>query len=144
MGIEQLSAGSPLRPRGVIIRQQVLVSSLQAQLGDLVEMDTNAAQKRWRIRPLCVGCGRYAPEFEKRWKRFAQAVGRSWRVDETYIKFEGNSHSYRAVDRAGRTVDFRLRLMSRPPRRFFEGDQRPARCSRTITLDGYAASHRGA
>ena len=34
--------------------------------------------------------------------------------------------------------------MSRPPRRFFgKCDQRPARCSpRTITLDGYAASHR--
>ena len=29
---------------------------------------------------------RYGPEFEKRWKRFARAVGRSWRVDETYIK----------------------------------------------------------
>jgi transposase-like protein len=29
---------------------------------------------------------RYAPEFEKRWRRFAQAVGRSWRVDETYVK----------------------------------------------------------
>ena len=34
---------------------------------------------------------RYAPEFEKRWKRFAQAVGRSWRVDEGYTsKFEAN------------------------------------------------------
>ena len=26
---------------------------------------------------------RYAPEFEKRWRRFARAVGQSWRVDET-------------------------------------------------------------
>jgi hypothetical protein len=24
----------------------------------------------------------YAPEFAKRWRRFAEAVGRSWRVDE--------------------------------------------------------------
>src|SRR5216683_6344013 len=32
---------------------------------------------------------RYAPEFEKRWRRFAQAVGRSWRVDETYVKIRG-------------------------------------------------------
>jgi transposase-like protein len=29
---------------------------------------------------------RYAPEFEKRWRRFARAVGRSWRVDETYVE----------------------------------------------------------
>ena len=26
---------------------------------------------------------RYTPEFEKRWRRYAVAVGRSWRVDET-------------------------------------------------------------
>ena len=25
----------------------------------------------------------YTPEFEKRWRRYALAVGRSWRVDET-------------------------------------------------------------
>ena len=25
----------------------------------------------------------YAPEFEKRWQRYARSVGRSWRVDET-------------------------------------------------------------
>jgi hypothetical protein len=28
----------------------------------------------------------YTPEFEKRWHRHAFAVGRSWRVDETYVK----------------------------------------------------------
>ena len=33
---------------------------------------------------------RYAPEFEKRWRRFAGAVGRSWRVDEAYVKIRGN------------------------------------------------------
>src|SRR6266487_4833008 len=32
---------------------------------------------------------RYAPEFEKRWRRFTQAVGQSWRVDETYVKIRG-------------------------------------------------------
>jgi transposase-like protein len=29
---------------------------------------------------------RYAPEFEKRWRRIARAVGQSWRVDETYSR----------------------------------------------------------
>ena len=89
---------------------------------------------------------RYAPEFEKRWRRFARAVGRSWRVDETYVKIRGEwRYLYRAVDRAGRTVDFRL-----SPRRdvaaakafFRRAIKSQQRCPRTITLDGYAASHR--
>jgi transposase-like protein len=45
---------------------------------------------------------RYASEFEKRWKRFAQAVGWSWRVDETYVKIRGEwCYLYRAVARRG-------------------------------------------
>ena len=32
---------------------------------------------------------RYTPEFEKRWHRYALAVGQSWRVDETYVKIKG-------------------------------------------------------
>jgi transposase-like protein len=48
----------------------------------------------------------YTPELEKRWRRYAVAVGRSWRVDETYVKIKGEwCYRYRAVDRAGRTVD---------------------------------------
>ena len=50
---------------------------------------------------------RYAPEFEKRWRRFARAVGRSWRVDETYVKIQGEwCYLYRAVDRGGQDGRF--------------------------------------
>ena len=32
---------------------------------------------------------RFMPEFEKCWMRFARPVGKSWRVDETYIRVGG-------------------------------------------------------
>jgi transposase-like protein len=40
----------------------------------------------------------YTPEFERRWSRFTQPAGTSWRVDETYVKVRGKWVSlYRAV-----------------------------------------------
>ena len=43
-------------------------------------------------------------------RRRKRAVGRSWRMDETYIKVAGQwKYLYRAVDKSGDTVDFLLR-----------------------------------
>ena len=42
-------------------------------------------------------------------RRRKHPVGKSWRMDETYIKVAGHwKYLYRAVDRAGDTVDFLL------------------------------------
>jgi hypothetical protein len=63
----------------------------------------------------------YAPEFEKRWNRFARQAGGSRRVDETYVKIQGRwTYLYGAVDKAGKTVDFcsAPSEMSWPPKRF--------------------------
>ena len=45
----------------------------------------------------------------KQFRRRQRPVGRSWRLDETYVKIKGKSaYLYRAVDKEGHTIDFLL------------------------------------
>ena len=57
---------------------------------------------RWAIR--------FLPLLEKIFrKKYKRLVGRSWRMDETYIKVKGTyKYLYRAVDKEGNTIDFLL------------------------------------
>ena len=89
---------------------------------------------------------RYAPEFIKRWNRFASKAGRSWRADKTYIKLRGHwVYLCRAVDKAGQTIDLRLsrtRDVAAAEAFFKKAIRHESRPPHTITLDGHAASPR--
>jgi transposase-like protein len=52
---------------------------------------------------------RYAPEINERIRQHLKMSGTSYRVDETYIKVGKTcKYLYRAVDRQGSTIEFRL------------------------------------
>ena len=115
---------------------------------DLVEMMAENVDSPWRTRRSCVEFNTMRPNSKKRWNRFARPAGRSWRVDETYVKIKGRwTYLYRAVDKEGRTVDFLLRAKRdvAAAKAFFRlAFRRQRRLPLKITLDGYQASHRAA
>jgi len=52
---------------------------------------------------------KFTPELEKAVRLLKRPVGKSWRLDETYIKVKGQwKYLYRAVDKEGNTVDYLL------------------------------------
>ena len=74
---------------------------LEEMMGERGVAVDHATLNRWVIK--------YAPEFEEQFRRWLRPVGRSWRVDETYVKIKGEwVYFYRAVDKEGHTLDFLL------------------------------------
>ena len=52
---------------------------------------------------------KYSAPLEDAFHRRKRPVGRSWRMDETYIRVKGEwRYLYRAVDKSGQTIDFLL------------------------------------
>jgi len=52
---------------------------------------------------------KFTPLLEKEFNKRKKAVGKRWRMDETYIKVKGQwRYLYRAVDKQGHTIDFLL------------------------------------
>jgi putative transposase len=61
----------------------------------------HATIQRWVVK--------YSPPLEEAFHRRKRPVGRSWRMDETYIRVKGEwRYLYRAVDKTGQTIDFLL------------------------------------
>jgi putative transposase len=78
------------------------------------------------------------PLFEKAFRRCKRPVGKSWRMDETYVKVRGQwKYLYRAVDKAGNTVDFLLRAHrdEAAARRYFEKAIDRNGSPETVTMD---------
>jgi putative transposase len=65
-----------------------------------VEVD-HSTLNRWVLK--------YVPLLDKQFRACKRLVGSSWRMDETYVRVKGaRKYLYRAVDKAGATVDFLL------------------------------------
>jgi putative transposase len=75
------------------------LEEMMAERGMTVDHST---LHRWAIKLL--------PVLEKAFGCRKRPIGKIWRMDETYIKVKGEwKYLYRAVDKAGNTVDFLLR-----------------------------------
>ena len=90
---------------------------------------------RWAIR--------FLPLLEKIFRKYKRPVGRSWRMDETYIKVKGVwKYLYRAVDRDGKTIDFLLTAKrdKAAAKRFFDKAMQANGVPEKVTMDKSGAN----
>ncbi len=99
-----------------------------------VEVD-HSSISRWAIR--------FLPLLEKVLRKHKRPVGVSWRMDETYIKVNGQwKYLYRAVDKAGKTIDFLLTAKrdKKAAMRFFEKAMQANGVPEKVTMDKSGAN----
>ena len=108
------------------------LEEIMAERGIAVDHST---VHRWAIKLL--------PVLEKAFRRCKRAVGKSWRMDETYVKIRGEwRYLYRAVDKEGNTVDFLLRARRNKAaaQSYFEKSIQQNDVPETVTIDKSGAN----
>ena len=112
------------------------IEELAAERGLKVDHST---VNRWVIK--------YSPLLESKFtKNNKRQVGKSWRMDETYLKIKGEDvYLYRAVDKSGDTVDFMLskKRDRKAAFRFLSRAIGNNGVPDKVTIDGSAASKLG-
>jgi putative transposase len=111
------------------------VRNLEEMMAERGIQVDHSAVHRWAIKLL--------PVLEKAFRRHKRPVGRSWHVDETYIKVKGHwKYLYRSVDKAGHTVDFLLRAHrdKAAAQRYFEKSIDQNGEPETVTIDKSGAN----
>jgi putative transposase len=86
---------------------------------------------------------KYSPQMEEVFHRRKRPVGISWRLDETYVKVQGEwRYLYRAVDKTGQTMDFLLTAQrdERAAQRFLTKAIGRHGVPTKITIDGSEAN----
>jgi putative transposase len=87
---------------------------------------------------------KFTPKLEAAFrKEKKRSVGKSWRMDETYIKINGQwKYLYRAVDKEGQTVDFLLTIYrdKKAALRFFKKAIRQHGLPEKMTIDKSGAN----
>ncbi|MCW2310882.1 IS6 family transposase [Rhodoferax antarcticus] len=99
-----------------------------------VEVD-HSTINRWTIR--------FLPLLEKVFRKHKRPVGVSWRMDENYILAKGGwKYLYRAVDKAGKTIDFLLTAKrdKKAAMRFFERAMQANGIPAKVTMDKSGAN----
>jgi putative transposase len=110
-----------------------------------VEVD-HATLNRWVLK--------YVPLLDQEFRARKNSVGSSWRMDETYVKVKGAwKYLYRAVDKAGATIDFLLtakrdrKAALRFLRKAIKWNGTPAKitidksCANTAAIQSHNAEH---
>jgi len=87
----------------------------------------------------------YSPILDQQVRKYLNKTNDSWRLDETYLKIKGiNHYLYRAVDSAGKTIDFWLseHRDKDSARKFLQKAMRARhnQMPRVITTDKYPAT----